>query len=192
MSVDIECLSIDPLTQWTLFFLQSILNDPFFPLCLSNFTIQIAHFCALRAHFEKFLFFFSFFFFVLSFFLFFFEIAFLHTKWPPNVLISPHWMTPFFQRNITPNSPYSRFPVGICTSLSYSSVPPPVKMLINILVWRKMKGIFYSFNPKRAGGGGIRPPFDIFCYISAGCYFFALKLLDFFPSSLALDLRPFL
>ena len=37
------------------------------------------------------------------------------------------------------------------------------------------------FNPKRAGGGGgIRPPFDIFCYISAGCYFFALKLLDFF------------
>ena len=50
-----------------------------------------------------------------------------------------------------------------------------------------------TFNPKRAGGGGgIRPPFDIFCYISAGCYFFALKLLDFFPSSLALDLRPFL
>ena len=28
-------------------------------------------------------------------------------------------------------------------------------------------------NPKRAGGGGgIRPPFDIFCYISASCYFF--------------------
>ena len=48
------------------------------------------------------------------------------------------------------------------------------------------------FNPKRAGGGIRPPPFDIFCYISAGCYFFALKLLDFFPSSLALDLRPFL
>ena len=41
------------------------------------------------------------------------------------------------------------------------------------------------------GGGGILPLLDIFCYISAGCYFFALKLHDFFPSSLALDLRPF-
>ena len=48
------------------------------------------------------------------------------------------------------------------------------------------------FNPKRARGRNLPPPFDIFCYISAGCYFFALKLLDFFPSSLALDLRPFL
>ena len=46
------------------------------------------------------------------------------------------------------------------------------------------------FNPKRAGGGGIRPPSTFFCYISAGCYFFALKILDFFSSSLALDLRP--
>ena len=46
------------------------------------------------------------------------------------------------------------------------------------------------FNPKRARGWN-PPPFDIFCYISAGCYFFALKLLDFFSSSLALDLRPF-
>ena len=44
---------------------------------------------------------------------------------------------------------------------------------------------------KEPGGGGIRPPLDIFCYISAGCYFFALKLHDFFSSSLALDLRPF-
>ena len=31
---------------------------------------------------------------------------------------------------------------------------------------------------KEPGGGGI--PLDIFCYISAGCYFFALKLHDFF------------
>ena len=46
------------------------------------------------------------------------------------------------------------------------------------------------FNPKRAGGWN-PPPLDIFCYISAGCYFFALKHHDFFPSSLALDLRPF-
>ena len=45
-------------------------------------------------------------------------------------------------------------------------------------------------NPKRAGGGQ-NPPLDIFCYISAGCYFFALKLDDFCPSSLAINLRPF-
>ena len=51
------------------------------------------------------------------------------------------------------------------------------------------KAHFYSFNPKRAGGRN--PQYNIFCYISAGCYFFALKLHDFFPSSLALDLRPF-
>ena len=46
-----------------------------------------------------------------------------------------------------------------------------------------------GFNPKRAGGVE-SAPLDIFCYISAG-YFFALKLHDFFPSSLALNLRPF-
>ena len=40
-------------------------------------------------------------------------------------------------------------------------------------------------------GAESAPPLDIFCYISAGCYFFALKLHDFFSSSLALDLRPF-
>ena len=50
----------------------------------------------------------------------------------------------------------------------------------------------YIINPKRAGGGRNPPPFDIFCYISAGCYFFALKLFDFFSLSLALDLKPFL
>ena len=58
--------------------------------------------------------------------------------------------------------------------------------------WSKLSGKLKScINPKRAGGG-ICPPLDIFCYISAGCYFFALKLHDFFPSSLALDLKPFL
>ena len=50
---------------------------------------------------------------------------------------------------------------------------------------------FIGFNPKRAGGGIRPPPRDIFCYISAGCYFFALKLHDVFSSSLALDLSPF-
>ena len=49
----------------------------------------------------------------------------------------------------------------------------------------------WSLNPKRAGGGRNPPPSTFFCYISAGCYFFALKLRDFFPSSLALNLRPF-
>ena len=47
-----------------------------------------------------------------------------------------------------------------------------------------------ALNPKRAGAESA--PLNIFCYISAGCYFFALKLHDFFSSSLALDLRPFL
>ena len=45
---------------------------------------------------------------------------------------------------------------------------------------------------KEPGGAeSAPPPPNIFCYISAGCYFFALKLHDFFSSSLALDLRPF-
>ena len=49
MSVDIKCLSIDPLfkcrsyTQW----------PPFFHFCI-KFYMKIAIFCALRAHFEKF------------------------------------------------------------------------------------------------------------------------------------------
>ena len=34
-------------------------------------------------------------------------------------------------------------------------------------------------------------PEPLVCYISAGCYFFALKLHDFFSSSLALDIRSF-
>ena len=51
--------------------------------------------------------------------------------------------------------------------------------------------ILKTFLTLKEPGGGIRPPLDIFCYISAGCYFFALKLHDFFSSSLALILRPF-
>ena len=43
---------------------------------------------------------------------------------------------------------------------------------------------------KRAGGVE-SALLDIFCYISAGCYLFALKLHDFFFLSLALNLRPF-
>ena len=37
---------------------------------------------------------------------------------------SPYRMTPFFQRNLTPNAPYFLSPVGTCTPLSYSGVPP--------------------------------------------------------------------
>ena len=44
-----------------------------------------------------------------------------------------------------------------------------------------MANLGLTLNPKRA----------VFCYISAGCYFFTLKLHDFFSSSLALNLRPF-
>ena len=49
------------------------------------------------------------------------------------------------------------------------------------------------FNPKKdGGGGGIRPPPSTFFVISQPVViFFALKLHDFFPSNLALDLRPF-
>ena len=47
------------------------------------------------------------------------------------------------------------------------------------------------FNPKRAGGAE-SAPLDIFLlYLSRLVIYFALKLHDFFPSSLALDLRPF-
>ena len=34
-------------------------------------------------------------------------------------------------------------------------------------------------------------PLNIFCYISAGCYFVVLKLHDFFSLSPALNLKPF-
>ena len=50
--------------------------------------------------------------------------------------------------------------------------------------------LLLKFNPKRAGG--IHSPSNICCYISTGWHFFTLKLLDFFTSSHALDLRPFL
>ena len=38
---------------------------------------------------------------------------------------------------------------------------------------------------KERGGGRIHP-LDIFCYISAGCYFFPLELHDFFLQALRL------
>ena len=43
--------------------------------------------------------------------------------------------------------------------------------------------IYWPFNPRRARGRN-PPPTTFFCFISAGWHFFALKLLDFSPSSL--------
>ena len=43
-----------------------------------------------------------------------------------------------------------------------------------------------GFNPKRAGGGGAESPFNFFCYISAGCFFFRAEtswLFSFKPSA---------
>ena len=61
-----------------------------------------------------------------------------------------------------------------------------VENRVSYLCYLKGSWMGHSVNPKRAGG------LDIFCYISGSCYFFVLKLPDFFPLSLALDLRPFL
>ena len=107
MSVDIKCLSIDPLflrrsyTQWHPFFIQSTPNDPFFPLLyhilhenckffarfariLRNLTIL----CQFQQKICKFC----------------LEIAFLHTEWPP-FLMSPHQKSPHFFLVPKPNDP---------------------------------------------------------------------------------------
>ena len=116
----------------TPFFIQSTPNDPLFSTFCIKFYIKVANFCALRAHFEKF-----------NDFCcnfnkknckFCLEIAFLHTEWPPflrvhirkaPIFLVPTPNDPFFRRNLTPNAPYFRSPVGTCTSLSYLSAPPP-------------------------------------------------------------------
>ena len=60
MSVDIKCLSIDPLflrrsyTQWPPFLFSPHPMTPFFPLLYQILPKKIAFFCALRVHFEKF------------------------------------------------------------------------------------------------------------------------------------------
>ena len=78
-----------------------------FNIILAEFGLKL-HFCTLNdPHFwestpEK------------TFFFFFFFLC-------------PHRMTPFFRRNLTPNAPNFRSPIGTYTSLSYSSAPirPP-------------------------------------------------------------------
>ena len=39
--------------------------------------------------------------------------------------LEPTLNDPFFQRNLTPNAPHCRPPVGTCKLFSYSSAPPP-------------------------------------------------------------------
>ena len=115
----------------TPFFIQFTPNEPLFPLLYQILHKKYANFCALRAHFEKFNDF----------------VAILKgnsqilpwncifAHWMIPIFGSPHqkkapffWcphrMTPFFWRNLTPNAPYFRSPVGTCTSLSYLSAPP--------------------------------------------------------------------
>ena len=69
------------------------------------------------------------------------------------------------------------------------SVPAQTLLDIILLTFVRCRVAFVSVTLKEPRGGIRPPPFDIFCYISAGCY---RKLLDFFPSSLALDLRTFI
>ena len=107
-------------TQW----------PPFFHFCI-KFYIQIANFCALRAYFEKFNYFCGNF--NRKFANFALKLHFCTLNNPhfwestsekPPFVWCPHRMTPFFRRNLTPNAPYFRSPVGTCTSLSYLSAPP--------------------------------------------------------------------
>ena len=103
-------------TQW----------PPLFHFCI-KFYIEIANFCVLRAHFEKFYNFVA----ILT-----ENLQILHwncifAHWMTPIFGSPHqkapifWcphrMTPFFRQNLTLNTPYFRSPVGTCTSLSYLS-----------------------------------------------------------------------
>ena len=117
MSVDIKCLSIDPLfyadptPNDPLFLFSPHLMTPFFPL-----LYQILHnnwnFCALRAHFEKFNNFCGNF--KRKFANFALKLHFCTLNEPhfwestsekPPFFWCPHRMTPFFLRNPTPNAP---------------------------------------------------------------------------------------
>ena len=132
MSVDIKCLSIDPLflrrsyTQWPLFYSVHTQWPPFYHFCI-KFYIKIAkfndfvailtenlqilpwnlHFCTLNdPHFWE------------------------STPKKPPFFWCPHRMNPF-RRNLTLNAPYFCSLVGTCTSLSYLSAPPGTLMLLS-------------------------------------------------------------
>ena len=135
MLVDIKCLSMrplfyaDPTPNDPLFSFSPHPMTPFFPF-LYHILHKIANFCALRAHFEEF----SDFVAILTFANFALKLHFCTLNDPhfwestpkkPPFFWCPHRMTPFFRRNLTPNAPYFRSPVGTYTPLSYLSAPPP-------------------------------------------------------------------
>ena len=101
---------------------------PFFHFCI-KFYLKNANFCALCAHFEKFNDFCGNFY--RKFANFALKLHFCTLNDPqfwesmkkPPFFWCPHRMRPFFRRNLTPNAPYFRSPVGTCTSLSYLSAP---------------------------------------------------------------------
>ena len=70
----------------------------------------------------------------------------VHIKKDPTFFWSPHQITPFFQRNLTPNAPYFHSLVGTCMSLSYSSDTPLAYRLCQEKL--KFQTIFLKF--KRA------------------------------------------
>ena len=138
MSVDIDCLSLDPL-----FYANHTPNDPFFlqstpngPFC-NKFYIQNYKFlCALHAFCEIWKFCGNFNMKLVNYglklqvytlhnphfrsqhqkrpfkFFFFFFFFWARTEWRP-----------FFNKILHENAPYFRSPVGTCMSLSYSSAP---------------------------------------------------------------------
>ena len=110
---------------------------PFFPLL---YQILIANFYPLRAHFEKFNDFVAILTEICKFCL---EISLLHTEWPPFLGVHtmskkpqffwcPHWITPFFRRNLTPNAPHFCSLVG--TSRHFHIWVPPGPATVVIVV----------------------------------------------------------
>ena len=139
----------DPTPKDLLFFIQSTPSDPlFFHFCV-KFYIKIANFSALRAHFEKNSGNFNrkFANFALK-----FHFSTLNdphfwesTSKKPPCFWCPHWMTPFFWRNVTPNAPYFRSPVGTSTLLSYLRPPPGVLWNVRIM-WHPNSGQYCLWN----------------------------------------------
>ena len=135
MSVDIKCLSIDPF-----FYADPTPNDPlfysvhtqwppFFHFCM-KFYMKIANFLRASAHFEKFNDFVA----ILTENLQILPWTCIFAHWitpifgspqqrSPHFFWCPHQMIPFFRRNLTPNAPNFRSPVGTCMPLSYLSAP---------------------------------------------------------------------
>ena len=114
-------------TQW----------PPFFHFCI-KFYVNIANFCALRAHFEKFNDFMA----ILRENLQILPWNCIFAHWMTPIFGSPHQKSPhffgahtewpFFRWNLTLNAPYFRSPVGTCTSLSYLSAPGTLRCSLTL------------------------------------------------------------